>query len=150
MNLDQVKAVYKALVNDGRARALSAVAKEAGVPKADVERFVAFIKSSPFFKFELTKSGLLSKLMIVTCVPGAYSQVYTPHGRYEFYKYGQRIASYPSGATYAEVEKFHQPFEAEARAAHVPCFTPSTARIDVLGPYLVEWLAATSAGTATA
>lgn len=140
MTLDEVKAVYSALVNNGRARAASAVAKETGVPKADVERFVAFIKGSPLFRFELTNTGLLRKLVIATRVPGTYTQFYTSNGRYEFYRGNQCIATFFE--EYAAVSKFHEKFEAEANAANVPYYVPSSPRIDALGPFLVKWLAA--------
>lgn len=141
MTLEQIKAVYSALVNDGRARAASAVAKETGVPKADVERFVAFIKTSPLFRFELTKTGLLRKLVIATRVPGTYTQFYTQYGKYEFYKGDHRIATFADDY-YNAVLRFHEKFEAEAVAANVPCYVPHSPRIDALGPFLVKWLEA--------
>jgi hypothetical protein len=142
MTIDQIIAVYKVLAHTGRGRAVSAVSKETGVPKADVERFVTFIKSSPFFHFELTESGLLSNLTIRTVVPGAYTHSYNGQADI-FYKDGEVVQSVSDAKAYDSVSVLSKQMAAEAQAAGVPFYqTYSTPAINTLAPFLVKWLAA--------
>jgi hypothetical protein len=137
MTPEQITSVYLALAAGGKAHAPASVAKAVKLPKADVERFVGFIKTIACFRYEVTSTGRLKGLTIVARAPGFAGRGYLRNSRKDvFYRNGDFVASI-SDYDMSEADTFEAKFRPHVESEGL-IYVPLSGRIQALAPFLAK------------
>lgn len=137
MTPEQIIALYYALAIPRKAHLPSTVAKSTGMPKANVERFIALVKTLPCFKYEVSGSGRLKNLYITPQAEGFGGRVWLRGAmKTVFYRNGTEVARFLS-AEDREANQYEPGFKAEIEAANL-VWIPETGRIKAIAPFLAK------------